>query len=226
MRKALSLQNIIDYRPQTMGFTGEWLRVMGDPEPFGSWIIYGGSGQGKTRFTVQLVKYLMSFAGTRVAYNGLEEGVSDTYRRALLDTGLQTENKTRFIFWDRLDLDDMTTLLRRKRSPNIIVIDSLQYLSINYDEYKRLVERFPKKLFIWISHEAGAKPDGTTAKKVLYNSNIKIRVRNYYATITSRYRGNETYDIWPEKHRGTMTMEQGARTKDKIVPTDVADETR
>ena len=200
MRKALSLQNIIDYRPQTMGFTGEWLRAMGDPEPFGSWIIYGGSGQGKTRFTIQLVKYLMSFDGNRIAYNGLEEGVSGTYQRAVIDTGLQAENKTRFVFWDRLDLADMTALLARKRSPNIIVVDSLQYLGITYDEYKALITRFPKKLFLWISHEAGAKPDGTTGKKILYNSDIKIRVRDYYATITSRYRGNEIYDIWPERH--------------------------
>lgn len=200
MRKALSLQNILDYHPQAMGFTGEWLRVMGDPEPFGSWIIYGGSGQGKTRFTVQLVKYLMSFEGMRIAYNGLEEGVSGTYQRALIDTGLMAENKTRFLFWNRFDLADMTELLAKKRSPNIVVIDSLQYLGITYDEYKALVTRFPKKLFIWISHESGSKPDGTTGKKILYNSDIKIRVRNYYAHITSRYCGNEVYDIWPEHH--------------------------
>lgn len=199
-RRALTIQNLIDYKPKTMGFTGAWLEQLGDPEPFGSWIIYGESGQGKTRFTLQLTKYLMSFKGVRVAYDGLEEGVSETYRRAIIDTGLQTEQHGHFEFWDRYDYEKMTETLRKKRSANVIVIDSLQYMNINYDEYKRLVETFPKKLFIWISHESGSKPDGQVAKKVLFNSNIKIRVRNYLATIVSRYSGKHTFDIWPEYH--------------------------
>lgn len=200
MRRSLSLNEVVAYKPQCMGFTGEWLRVMGDPEPFGSWIIYGGSGQGKTRFTVQLVKYLMSFPSSRIAYNGLEEGLSQTFVRAIVDTGLLSEKTNRFQFWDGYDLDTMKTLLRRKRGANIVIIDSLQYLGITYDEYKDLVACFPRRLFIWISHESGSLPDGLTAKKVMYNSNIKIRVRYYYAYITSRYCGNEIYDIWPEHH--------------------------
>lgn len=199
-RRALSIQNIIDYNPKTLGFTGRWLAAMGDPEPYGSWIIYGGSGNGKTRFAVQLVKYLMSFEGLRIAYNGLEEGLSATYRRAVIETGLQMENQSRFLFWPRLNLDDMKDALSRKRSPNVIVIDSVQYLGITYEEYKELIRRYPKKLFIWISHEKGSEPDGVAAVKIKYNSDIKVRVHNYYATIVSRYKGNEVFDVWPEKH--------------------------
>ena len=199
-RRALSIQNLIDYTPKTLGFTGRWLDAMGDPEPYGSWIIWGASGNGKTRFAVQLVKYLMSFEGLRIAYNGLEEGMSETYRRAIIDTGLQMEKQSRYVFWDGFDYEDMMERLKRKRSPNVVVIDSLQYLNITYDQYKELVRKDPKKLFIWISHESGTEPKGGTAQSIKYNSNIKIRVHNYYATIISRYKGKEVFDIWPEKH--------------------------
>ena len=199
-RRALSIQNLIDYTPKTLGFTGRWLDAMGDPEPYGSWIIWGASGNGKTRFAVQLVKYLMSFEGLRIAYNGLEEGMSETYRRAIIDTGLQMEKQSRYVFWDGFDYEDMIERLKRKRSPNVVVIDSLQYLNITYDQYKELVRKYPKKLFIWISHESGTEPKGGTAQSIKYNSNIKIRVHNYYATIISRYKGKEMFDIWPEKH--------------------------
>lgn len=199
-RRALSIQNLIDYTPKTLGFTGRWLEAMGDPEPYGSWIIWGASGNGKTRFAVQLVKYLMSFEGLRIAYNGLEEGMSETYRRAIIDTGLQMEKQSRYVFWDGFDYEDMMERLKRKRSPNVVVIDSLQYLNITYDQYKELVRKYPKKLFIWISHESGTEPKGGTAQSIKYNSNIKIRVHNYYATIISRYKGKEVFDIWPEKH--------------------------
>ena len=199
-RRALSIQNLIDYTPKTLGFTGRWLDAMGDPEPYGSWIIWGASGNGKTRFAVQLVKYLMSFEGLRIAYNGLEEGMSETYRIAIIDTGLQMEKQSRYVFWDGFDYEDMMERLKRKRSPNVVVIDSLQYLNITYDQYKELVRKYPKKLFIWISHESGTEPKGGTAQSIKYNSNIKIRVHNYYATIISRYKGKEVFDIWPEKH--------------------------
>ena len=199
-RRALSIQNLIDYTPKTLGFTGRWLDAMGAPEPYGSWIIWGASGNGKTRFAVQLVKYLMSFEGLRIAYNGLEEGMSETYRRAIIDTGLQMEKQSRYVFWDGFDYEDMMERLKRKRSPNVVVIDSLQYLNITYDQYKELVRKYPKKLFIWISHESGTEPKGGTAQSIKYNSNIKIRVHNYYATIISRYKGKEVFDIWPEKH--------------------------
>lgn len=199
-RRALSIQNLIDYTPKTLGFTGRWLDAMGDPEPYGSWIIWGASGNGKTRFAVQLVKYLMSFEGLRIAYNGLEEGMSETYRRAIIDTGLQMEKQSRYVFWDGFDYEDMMERLKRKRSPNVVVIDSLQYLNITYDQYKELVRKYHKKLFIWISHESGTEPKGGTAQSIKYNSNIKIRVHNYYATIISRYKGKEVFDIWPEKH--------------------------
>ena len=161
-RRALSIQNLIDYTPKTLGFTGRWLDAMGDPEPYGSWIIWGASGNGKTRFAVQLVKYLMSFEGLRIAYNGLEEGMSETYRRAIIDTGLQMEKQSRYVFWDGFDYEDMMERLKRKRSPNVVVIDSLQYLNITYDQYKELVRKYPKKLFIWISHESGTEPKGRT----------------------------------------------------------------
>lgn len=202
-KRALSIQNVKDYQPKTMGFTGRWLDTIGDPEPFGSWIIYGDSGQGKTRFTVQLSKYLLSFNNVRLAYNSLEEGLSATFKHALLDTGVQTETKGHFELWPKCDFDDMKAAMKKKRSPNVIVIDSLQYLGITYEDYKQLVREYPKKLFIWISHEAGSKPDGQTAKKVLYNSDVKVRVKNFYATITSRYKGRNIYDIWPEGHDKT-----------------------
>ena len=142
----------------------------------------------------------MSFEGLRIAYNGLEEGMSETYRRAIIDTGLQMEKQSRYVFWDGFDYEDMMERLKRKRSPNVVVIDSLQYLNITYDQYKELVRKYPKKLFIWISHESGTEPKGGTAQSIKYNSNIKIRVHNYYATIISRYKGKEVFDIWPEKH--------------------------
>lgn len=74
MRRAISNKNVIQAKFETAPFTGEWLASFGRPELRGAWIIYGGSGCGKTTFVMQLCKYLTTFG--RVAYNSLEQGLS------------------------------------------------------------------------------------------------------------------------------------------------------
>ncbi|MBQ7531859.1 MAG: ATP-dependent serine protease [Paludibacteraceae bacterium] len=200
MRRALSLKNCLSYKERPMGFTGVWRAVLGDPECCGSWIIYGMSGNGKTRLVLQLTKYLMSLPGVKTAYNGLEEGLSGTFKRAIEETGLSGETMNRFVFWNRFGVDEMTAALKRRRSANIVIIDSLQYLQMSYEEYKTLTESFPGKLFIWISHEKGGMPDGALAKRVMYNSNVVLRVKDYYGVVKKcRYGGGETYNVWPER---------------------------
>ena len=79
-KRALSVNDILCYEPKSIGFDGKWKEAMGDPELKGCWTIWGDPGQGKTRFLLQLTKYLMS-KGVKVAYNSLEEGLSDTFKR-------------------------------------------------------------------------------------------------------------------------------------------------
>ena len=190
----------MNYRERPMGFTGLWFDTLGNPECTGSWIIYGQSGNGKTRFTLQLTKYLMSLPGNKIAYNSLEEGISGTFKRGMMESGLMAEAACRFVFWNRFRYAEMVAALGKRRSPNIVVIDSLQYMQMTYEEYQTLTEKFPRKLFIWISHEKGGQPDGALAKRVMYNSNIKVRVRNFYGLVEKcRYGGGQTYDIWPDR---------------------------
>ena len=200
MRRALSLKNCLSYKERPMGFEGVWLETLGNPECTGSWLIYGMSGNGKTRFTLQLTKYLMSLPGNKVAYNSLEEGMSGTMKRGIAESGLLSEASSRFVFWNRLRYQEMVAMLRKRRSPNIVVVDSLQYMQMSYEEYQQLTELFPRKLFIWISHEKGGSPDGALAKKVMYNSNVKVRVKNFYGVVEKcRYGGGKTYNIWPDR---------------------------
>lgn len=198
-KRALSLRNIFDYQPKTVTFTGRWHDSIGDPELSGSWIIFGHSGQGKTSFTTQLVKYLMSFKGVRIAYAGLEEGLSATFQQALRRAGILAENHRRFILWPRYTMDEFEAAVDQKRSANIIVIDSVQYLGITYEQYQELVKKHPHKLFIWISHASGKNPKGAVADSIRYNCDVKIRVDSFMAYVISRYNGGRPFDIWPEK---------------------------
>lgn len=178
-----------------MKFDGEWKEALGCPERSGTWLIWGNSGNGKTRFALQLCKYLCRFG--RVAYDSLEEGVSESLRKALSETYMQEVNK-QIIILDRESIDNLFDRLEKSKSPDIICIDSLQYTGMGYNDYKVMKERFPHKLFIFISHAEGQHPEGRVAKKVRFDSNIKIYVQNYRADAVSRYGGGAPYIVWKE----------------------------
>lgn len=195
MARAASVEQVLKTRFRMIPFEGEWEASFGRPELTGTWLIWGNSGNGKTRFALQLCKYLCNFG--RVAFNSLEEGVSESLRRAMLGTNMM-EVRRRFIVLDKEPIEELTKRLELQKSPDIICIDSLQYSGINYEQYKQLKERFPRKLFIYISHADGKHPEGRVARKVRFDSNIKIFVQGYRADPVSRYGGGEPYIIWKE----------------------------
>jgi hypothetical protein len=162
-------------------------------------IVWGMSGQGKSNFIMQLLKVLMHFG--KVLYISLEEGYEASFQMLILrHLGDEALGKIE-IADSGMDYDSAILRLKKKKSPSFIIIDSLQYWNITYDQYKELKRLFPRKTFIFISHAAGKVPDGKTADKIRYDAGIKVRVEGYVATVISRYGGNKPYIIWEEGAR-------------------------
>ena len=203
MARAASLDQVLRTRFKVLPFEGEWKDAIGCPELTGSWIVWGNSGNGKTRFALQLCKYLCQFG--RVAYDSLEEGVSVSLVKAIKETHMM-EVRRKFVVLDKEPIDQLTERLEKPKSPDIVCVDSLQYTGMSYEQYKALKERFPKKLFIWISHAEGMLPEGRVAKKVRFDSNVKVFVQAYRAEPVSRYGGGKPYIIWEEGYRKNFEL--------------------
>lgn len=192
MKRAYTPTQLDTKRLITMPFDGEWQALMGQPERAGSWLIWGNSGNGKTSFALQLAGYLTRFG--RVAYNSLEEGISESLKRNVRINGLV--GVKRLLLLDKEPMDELVERLRRPKAPNIIIIDSLQYSGMNYREYKQLRDEFRSRLFVFVSHADGKEPAGRTARSVRYDANVKIYIEGYRAYAVSRYGGGEPYIIW------------------------------
>lgn len=203
MARAASLDQVLRTRFKVLPFEGEWKDSIGCPELTGSWIVWGNSGNGKTRFALQLCKYLCQFG--RVAYDSLEEGVSVSLVKAIKETSMM-DVRRKFVVLDKEPIDQLTERLEKPKSPDIVCVDSLQYTGMSYEQYKALKERFPKKLFIWISHAEGMLPEGRVAKKVRFDSNVKVFVQAYRAEPVSRYGGGKPYIIWEEGYRKNFEL--------------------
>lgn len=190
LKRALSVNEIRNYKPVELNFEGKWKDAIGTPELTGTWLIWGNSANGKTRFALQLAKYLTEFR--RVAYNSLEEGLSKSMKEAILAVGIERN----FLLLDKEPVDMLKARLRKRKSPDVVFIDSLQYTGMSYVEYKRLRDEFPAKLFIFISHAEGNEPKGNVGKSIKYDAFVKIPVIGYAAYPQSRYGGGEKLVIW------------------------------
>ncbi len=195
MRRALTIANIYNTKRVLMPFEGKWEAAMGSPEMSGAWLIWGDSGSGKTTFVAQLCKYLTKFG--RVAYNSLEEGNSETIKKALKRVKME-DVAHRIVLLDKEPIAELKERLAAHKSPQIIVIDSVQYAELTYKLYKELKDAFRNKLFILISHSDGRLPSGKVAKSMRYDVNVKIRTEGYRAFVVSRYGGSEPITIWEE----------------------------
>ncbi|RLT80864.1 ATP-dependent serine protease [Bacteroides acidifaciens] len=189
---------------ETADFDGPFLASFGRPELRGAWIIWGTSGSGKTTFTLQLCKYLAGFR--RVAYNSLEQGLSLSLQRAWERVEM-AEAGSNIILLNKETLPELRARLSKRKSPEIIVIDSVQYLTKFYvQQFNELKEDFPDKLFIFISQadKAGKDPAGSVAKHIRYDADIKIKVEGYKAFVTTRYEdptkgeGGADFIIWQQ----------------------------
>jgi hypothetical protein len=196
LKRSVTIDEITKKKFIELVLEEKFKKLLGKPERSGVWLIWGESFNGKTAFSMQLAKAL-TISG-KVFYNTLEEGARKSMQNAVIRQNMQ-EVKQRFLIGNREGMDDLKERLRRKKSADIIFIDSLQYTGLTKKEYKALKEEFPNKLFIFISHADGKNPEGSLAKFVKYDADVKIRVEGYKAMCLSRLGGDkEPYIIWEQ----------------------------
>ena len=198
MTKALTAGEVLRQKKKTFPFEGSWKDAFGEPERTGIWFIWGNSGNGKSSFVMQLCKELCKF--DRVAYDSLEEGTKLKMQASLQRHGMADCGR-RFSLLNDEPMDELKARLDKRKSFNIVVVDSFQYTQMTYSDYKLLNERYRNKLIIFISQATGSQPMGSAAKKVMYSATLKIWVEGFRAFSKGRFFGpkyNEGYTIWEE----------------------------
>ena len=178
-----------------MAFEGQWKDAVGQPERSGTWIVWGNSSNGKSHFAMKLAKYLSQFG--RVSYDSLEEGASLSMKKLITDCNMN-EVASNFTLLDRARIDELNDILTKRRSPFAVIIDSVQYLSIDKESYHRLKEKHKSKLLIFISHAEGKEPSGNLAKYIRYDADVKIRIEGFKAFSNSRFGGGQPLTIWDQ----------------------------
>ena len=196
MGQALSVNKVLNAKFHLLEMDGEWLSAIGKPELTGSWMIYGAPKNGKTTFAMMLAKNLSRFC--RVAYDSVEEGLSQSIQMSMERVGM-SEVGGRVVLLDKEPFGELVKRLNKQKSPDVVIIDSVQFMGLTFDEYKRLKTAFPDKLFVYVSHVNGRQPEGQVAKRIWRDANVYFRIEGHRAFPVSRYGGGNPIDVWKER---------------------------
>ena len=198
--RALSIANIEDKKYEYIPFEGEFAEAFGNRERGGIWIVYGKSGMGKTRFTLDLAKEFDRM-GYSVLFATLEMGICSDFHGALSSAGIRSKvNSIKFV--EELTLEDLERTLSKQRSPDVVFIDSIQYFTDQFEakaeEIIRLRKKYRSKIFVFTSHVEGKEVEGKAAYLVKRDSFVRIHVEGFRAIYKGRSRGGRKgyYTVW------------------------------
>ncbi len=214
-KRALGVTEFLSKKFIELSFEDIWLRAMGKPERNFKAIIFGKPKNGKTEFCIMFAKYLTKFG--KVLYNSFEQGHSKSLQDAFVRQDMH-QVKGNIIITHKEKYDEMFKRLKRKKSPGIVFIDSVQYIKMTGDQWKELIENFPRKIFIVISHATGDEPKGTSAEAIQYDVDISILVKGFKAHCQGRFGGGDDIVIWEEGHRRFMARQQGKKKEATPTP--------
>lgn len=195
MDRAMTLSEVMRYKGRVLPFDGKWKASFGQPELGGVWIIYGQSANGKTHFAFQMAKYLAQL-DLRVAYNALEQGVSESIKTAIYDTAALDVQRS-FDFLNRFNSDQMAAYLERQRSASAVFIDSVQDLVIKYDR-----DNNGSKLFDLIKHFNNQRRPSWADRRnpeAIERAKAGRKRRRVLFVIVSQADGNTLQTLMPSK---------------------------
>jgi predicted DNA-binding WGR domain protein len=181
-------------------------------------IVHGKSGHGKTEYIAKLCKMFAMNYG-KVNLNQVEQGKSKTFKTAAQRNNyaeMMQDTKTRGKFTmadpSQRIFDVWFERLCTRNSGRVIVLDSLDYMKLTVEQFKKMHEKFKLKGIVVVCWDDPWDPN---AKRIKYMCDIKVKVHNFRAKIISRYGGNKTFVIWDNPHDVNYDSKQQEKIDDK-----------
>jgi hypothetical protein len=185
------------------GLPEDFVASIGEIDDAWDAIIYGASGNGKSNFTVMLLKALIKAMNCKCEYVSYEEGHSKTVQ----DTWIKRHNMLEEVgnmvqITDHMTYEELDKKMGKKQSAKIWVIDSIPASGLTQQQWAKLKQKYvfgrKRKIMIAIAWSEGDKPQGSHARAIEYYAQIKLYVDKLIVFPKSRFGGNRPFVIWEE----------------------------
>ena len=197
MRRSISAVQALAVRNKTLEVAPEWRGCLGDEiARHGIVFIWGNSGNGKSSAVMAFARMLAGCG--KVLYVSKEEGYSLSFQNTLRRFDMQSCGAS-FQVIDNESMDDLVERLARPKSPEFVIIDSVQAMGIGSRQFKQLREQFRNKMLVFVSQADGKRPAGRPAVNMMYDADLKLWVEGHTVFSKGRFMGEtKEYVTWPE----------------------------
>jgi hypothetical protein len=161
---AVSARELAKMRFKTIGYSGRFKEVVGDPAMGFRMMVYGKPFNGKSSFVIELCKDFAQLNKGKVAYLALEEGISLSMQKKIIDRKA-----------DNIDgLDFLGSMPSSFKGYSFVVIDSVSDRAISRDKLREIFLNNPQTCFICIFH---ATKTGSARGGLDYSHDMDIIIR-------------------------------------------------
>lgn len=200
MPKTFTLSQLERKRYDQLKLSDHFTPHLGCPTRNFSLSITGESGNGKTSYTMQLVKDIILNENGRLLYVSSEEGDDATFQAAAKRADLFSLNPKKFKGITQCGYNDIRDEINANKGEKyrFLILDSIDSIGMTYNQWATLRDENRDLAIIAISWMDKGLPKSQYAKDIFYMSNIKIIVENYVAVVRScRYEGGGAdFVIW------------------------------
>ena len=190
LKKLLTVANIQNQTVQRLQWMGKWLEAFGRPQDRGVWFVWGGSGSGKSTFVMMLAK-AMAELQFKTYYNLLEEETDDTDYIDRTELLQMKEVESNF-YTQSYNYKELMEYLKKRNPPKVVVVDSIVYLTKDWEDYLALKRLCIKKgiILIIVGHAEGKNPRSEFEKSIRFDAKMKIFVDGFLAVCQGRTIGS------------------------------------
>lgn len=164
----ISAKDLAKMTFQTIGYNGRFRNVVGDPEVGFRMMVFGKPFQGKSSFVIELCKDLAALKIGKIAYLALEEGISMSMQKKVIDRGAANVEGLEFKGAIPASFDGYS----------FVVIDSVSDRGISREKLREMFLHNPDTCFICIFH-ATKTGDARGGLDFAHDMDIIIRIEGH-----------------------------------------------
>ncbi len=197
--RTLSPKDITERTVETYPFTGDWHKIMGEPDIRFSTLIRGEAKSGKSTYCAKFAQYVSQFG--RVLYVSAEERLnSQTLQNRIKYCGVTSQN-VRFIHCKDFKTIKQTIKTGKFR---FVIFDSVQHINMSYEDFEAMRHEFKKrKLSYHLIMQMGV-----SITKWKHEVDVLVEVKQGRAQVHGRYNAANSIEILkPTNQQQTLFKE-------------------
>lgn len=176
---------------ETYAFTGDWHKILGEPDIRFSTLIRGEAKSGKSTYCAKFAQMCSQFG--RVLYVSAEERLNSKTLQNRLELCGVTSQKVRFIHTKDVGDIDKTVQTGGFR---FVIIDSIQHVDMSYQEFEALRTKFKRRKLSWHL----VMQMGVSITKWKHEVDVLVDVRDGRAFVHGRYSAANSMNIFKPKN--------------------------